>query len=179
MRIISGTLRGKKLFTPDDLHIRPTTDRAREALFSIILSKLTEPLSSYNVLDIFSGSGAFGLEAASRDAKSVTFVDIDLRLTEKNAKLCGFNNLKFIKKDATKLPPAIMAYDIIFMDAPYNLNLSSPVIDNLLKNNYLNNNTLLIVETAKDETLDTPSSLDLIDERIYGAAHFRFFMLKE
>ena len=89
MRIIAGTLRGKQLFSPKDEHIRPTSDRAREAIFNIINSKIELPLADINVIDIFSGSGAFGLEAASRGAKSVTFVDIDLTLTKKNATHCN------------------------------------------------------------------------------------------
>ena len=78
MRIISGTLRGKQLLTPKDERIRPTSDRAREAIYSIITAKPDFELNQAHVLDIFSGTGAFGLEAASRGAQSVTFVDIDL-----------------------------------------------------------------------------------------------------
>ena len=149
MRIISGTKRGKVLFTPKDERIRPTTDRAREALFSIIQSKIGDELQAISVLDIFSGTGAFGLEAASRGAKSVTFVDIDLRLTEKNAKLCGFDNLNFIKRDARLLPPTAKKYDLIFLDAPYNLGLSEPTLKNLIKQGDVAPAALIIVETAK------------------------------
>ncbi len=175
MRIISGTLRGKKLFTPKDEQIRPTADRARESVYNIITSKLQTSLDSLTVLDIFSGTGAFGLEAASRGAKSVTFVDIDLTLTKKNAVLCQFSNLSFIKKDARFLPTAKTPFDIIFLDAPYNKGLTEPTIANLLQNNYLHTNTLLIAETAKDEALNIIPPLKLIDERTYGAARFSFF----
>ena len=179
MRIISGTLRSKKLLTPkDDTKIRPTSDRAREAVFSIINSKLNTSYSDLTVLDIFSGTGALGLEAASRGAKSVTFVDIDLNLTIKNAKLCGFNNLSFIKKDATKLPSSPTTYDLIFLDAPYNQELTFPTLEALVKGHYLKPLTLIIAETAKDEILDIPASLELIDERTYGAARFSFLSLK-
>ena len=175
MRIISGTLRSKKLFTPkDDTKIRPTSDRAREAIFNIITSKLESSFSELAVLDIFSGTGALGLEAASRGAKSITFVDIDLELTQKNAKLCGLKNVKFIKKDATKLPLAQDPYDLIFLDAPYNQGLTDPTLNALIKGNYLTPKTLIIAETAKDEALDIPSLLELIDKRIYGAARFSF-----
>lgn len=174
MRIIGGLKRGKILFTPKDERIRPTTDRAREALFSIIQSKVGDTFQEISVLDIFSGTGAFGLEAASRGAKSVTFVDIDLRLTEKNAKLCGFKNIDFIKRDARSLPPTIKKYDLIFMDAPYNLGLSEPTLQNLIKQGYLAPDALIIVETAKDEELAIPENLKLLDERTYGAAKFRF-----
>ena len=179
MRIISGTLRGKKLSTPKDDHIRPTADRAREAVYNIITSKLDEPLSAYDVADIFSGTGAFGLEAASRGAKSVTFVDLDLTLTQKNAVLCGFKNLNFIKADATKLPKAQKSFAVIFTDAPYNKGLTEQTLISLLKQGYLDKKTLLIAETAKNESLIIPSKLELIDERTYGAAKFSFFKMIE
>ena len=88
MRIISGTRRGKKLFAPKNDRIRPTSDRAREALFNILESMLPAPLSEYDFLDVFAGTGAIGLEAASRGARSVTFIDIDLELVKKNAAAC-------------------------------------------------------------------------------------------
>ena len=178
MRIISGTLRGKKLLTPKDDHIRPTADRAREAVFNIISSKLDEPLAAYDVLDIFSGTGAFGLEAASRGAKSVTFVDLDLTLTQKNAALCGFKNVNFIKADATNLPKSARSFGLIFTDAPYNKNLTEPTLQALLTQGYVSENTLIIAETAKDEPLTPPDGMELVDERIYGAAKFSFFKLK-
>lgn len=178
MRIISGTLRAKKLFTPASDNIRPTSDRAREAVYNIINSKLDAPLSETGVLDIFSGTGAFGLEAASRGAKTVTFVDIDLTLTKKNAALCGFKNLKFIKKDARLLPPAAQAYGLIFLDAPYNKNLTEPTLNALILGSWCKKNALIIAETAKDEALNFPPTLELIDERTYGAARFSFFTLK-
>jgi len=174
MRIIAGTKRGKNLLTPNDMRIRPTTDRAREALFSIITSKIGNDFKDLDILDIFSGTGAFGLEAASRGAKSVTFVDIDLRLTEKNAKLCGFKNVSFIKRDARLLPPTAKKYDIIFMDAPYNMGLSEPTLKNLIEQEYAADDALVIVETAKEEALDIPESVEVIDARIYGAAKFWF-----
>lgn len=178
MRIISGTCRGKKLYTPTDNRVRPTADRAREAVFSILISKLAAPLSNYSFMDIFSGTGAFGLEACSRGAKSITFVDIDLNLTKKNVALCGFKNVSYINKDARLLPPAREKADIIFMDAPYNLGLSEPTLQALLNQGWLKDDSLIIVETAKEEELILPNELEMIDERIYGAARFSFLELK-
>ena len=177
MRIISGTLRGKQLLTPKDERIRPTSDRAREAIYSIITAKPDFELNQAHVLDIFSGTGAFGLEAASRGAQSVTFVDIDLTLTQKNAALCKFNNLSFIKKDARFLPPTRRSYQLIFLDAPYNQGLTVPTLENLLKNNYISAQTLIIVETAREEPLDLPNSFTLQDERTYSAARFSFLKI--
>lgn len=178
MRIISGTCRGKKLYTPTDNRVRPTADRAREAVFSILISKLAQPLNEYSFMDIFSGTGAFGLEACSRGAKAITFVDIDLNLTKKNVALCGFKNVSYINKDARLLPPAREKADIIFMDAPYNLGLSTPTLQALQNQGWLKEDSLIIVETAKDEELNIPENMQIIDERIYGAARFTFLTLE-
>lgn len=174
MRIISGTIKGKKLFTPKTDNIRPTTDRTREAIFSILYSKLSNGFNSLRVLDIFSGSGAFGLEALSRGAENVCFLDIDLTLTQKNAKLCGFTNISYQKTDARRLKPATNAYDIIFMDAPYNQGLTLPVLENLYQKNYLKETTIIIVELEKEEHIDLPQTYTQIDERVYGISKILF-----
>lgn len=170
MRIISGSKRGKTLFTPKTDSIRPTSDRTREAIYNILYNKLDTPINNCDVLDIFCGTGALGLEAISRGAKSATFVDIDTTLAQKNAKLCGFENITFIKKDARTLSYTIKQYDLIFMDAPYNKNLTSPTIETLAQNNWCKKNAILVIETAKDENITiNPNYYTLIEERIYGA----------
>lgn len=174
MRIISGSKRGKKLFTPQDDRIRPTADRAREALFSILYAKYFDTLDGVSVLDIFSGTGAIGLEAASRGAARVTFVDVDLKLTKKNAAVCGFDNLDFMERDARRLLKVRAPYGLIFLDAPYNKGLSEPVLEVLLQGGYVGANTLVVVETAADEELSIPEGLKLAEERVYGAARFSF-----
>ena len=84
MRIVSGSFKGKKLFTPSDDRIRPTADRTREAIFNILFSRMQKSFSECSVLDVFSGSGALGLEALSRGAIKTVFVDMNLSLTKKN-----------------------------------------------------------------------------------------------
>lgn len=174
MRIIAGKCRGKKLFTPTDKSIRPTADRAREAVFSILQSRLPAPLSGYDLLDIFSGTGAFGLEAASRGAKTVTFVDRDIALTRKNAAACGLTGLKFIEKDARKLPPSSQKYNLVFMDPPYNTGQIYPTLENLIQNKWLTDDVLIIAETARLEVLELPQTLRIIGARFYGAARITF-----
>ncbi|MCM1324717.1 MAG: RsmD family RNA methyltransferase [Acetobacter sp.] len=174
MRIISGSKRGKKLFTPTDDRIRPTADRAREALFSILYAKYFDTLDGVSVADIFSGTGAIGLEAASRGAASVLFVDVDLKLTKKNAAVCGFSNLSFMERDARRLPRAMCPFGLIFLDAPYNKGLSEPVLEALFAGGYVDEKTLIVVETAADEALCLPEGACLIEARGYGAARFSF-----
>ena len=177
MRIISGTLRGKKLFTPADNRIRPTADRAREAVFNILNSRLDFPLAECDVLDVFAGTGAFGLEAYSRGAKTVVFVDTDLTLAKKNAAACKINNAKFIQSDARLLPPTRRSCNLIFLDAPYNQGLTAPALQALLKGGWCAPNAWIIAETARDEALPLPPELELADERTYGAARFSFLRL--
>ncbi len=174
MRIISGLKRGKKLFTPVDERIRPTADRAREALFNILYAKYFDTLDGVRVADIFSGTGAIGLEAASRGAAFVLFVDIDLKLAKKNAAVCGFDNLSFMERDARRLPQARQAFRLIFLDAPYNKGLTTPVLEALLAGGYVSEDTLVVAETAADEELPLPTGWRLEEERIYGAARFSF-----
>lgn len=179
MRIISGLKRGKKLFTPVDERVRPTADRAREALFNILNAKLDNPFAAYDVMDVFAGTGALGLEAASRGARSVLFVDIDTALAEKNAKACGFGNARFLRRDARLLPKATKAYNVVFLDAPYNKGLSEPSLQALLNGGWLADGALIVVETAADETLDVPACFELEDERRYGAARFTFLTFQD
>lgn len=174
MRIISGAKRGKKLFTPSDERVRPTADRAREALFSILYAKYFDTLEGVRVADIFSGTGAVGLEAASRGAAAVLFVDVDLKLTKKNAAVCGFSNLSFLERDARRLPKAHTPFGLIFLDAPYNKGLSEPALAALLDGGYIDDQTLIVVETAADEALGLPEGVRLEEDREYGAARFSF-----
>ena len=176
MRIISGIRRGKKLFAPQNDRIRPTSDRAREALFSILESMLPAPLSEYDFLDVFAGTGAVGLEAASRGARSVTFIDIDLDLVKKNADACRLPHLSYVLKDIRRLPPADRQYNLVFMDAPYNMELSSFALLRLLEKGWLTDDTIIIVETAKMELLEIPPGLKISRAKayFYGAARFTF-----
>ena len=174
MRIIAGSKKGKKLFTPKGDNIRPTTDRTREALYSILFARLKKEFSLYRVLDIFSGTGAFGLEALSRGAREVCFVDIDLSLTKKNVEFCGFHNVSFIKSDARKIGKVKDVFDLVFMDAPYNRGLSEEVLDNLYDKGYLGEDSIVIVEVARDEKIVINEKFVLEDERVYGAAKVLF-----
>ena len=167
MRIISGTRRGKKLFAPKNDRIRPTSDRAREALFNILESMLPAPLSEYDFLDVFAGTGAIGLEAASRGARSVTFIDIDLELVKKNAAACRLPKLSYIQKDVRRLPPAARQFNLVFMDAPYNMELSVLTLSKLFEKGWLTDDAIIIVETAKMELLEMPPGLKISRAKAY------------
>lgn len=180
MRIIGGLYRGKNLISPKNDAIRPTSDMAREMLFNILYSKLEKNWNELTWLDVFTGSGAVGLEAISRGVKQATLIDLDISSAAKNIAL--FPNeqkkIKLIKSSATKLSVANEAFDIIFLDAPYQKNLSEPAIKSLLQQGWIKDDSIIIIELAKDEEFLTPSELEKIDNRSRGISQFLFFVKK-
>ena len=176
MRIISGLYRGKKLFSPRSANIRPTLDQSREAVFNILYSKLNREWKNLRLADIFTGSGAFALEAISRGVACVTLVDLDLTDAKRNITLFPNEQKKInlLKADATCLPYSQQSYDIIFLDAPYNKGLSEQALISLLKQNWLVPDSICIVELAKKEPFICPAEFTIIDERAYGITRFIF-----
>lgn len=186
MRIISGTAKGRKLFTPPSHHrdIRPTSDRAREALFSI----LGKAIAGANVLDLFAGTGAIGLEAFSRDADLVVFVDKDrlaIELIKKNIGLCfrrydDQRGILVVEHDLTRnfsllsLPKRYqVGYNFIFADPPYESTLSTSILDFVTAGNLLADDGMLIIEERRSLSLpDRFSHLCLVEKRAYGENGF-------
>lgn len=180
MRIVGGKYRGKKLWAPEGKNVRPTSERAREAVFNILYSRLGGKYEDFCLLDVFAGTGAFGLEAMSRGFKQVTFVDIDTIPVLKNIKMFPQESAKLsvIKGDATRLSRARQKYDIVFMDAPYALDLTQKVLLQLLNQGWLKENTLCIAEIRQDENWEIPPEFELADERSYGLAKVLFLKIK-
>lgn len=168
MRIIGGKYRGKKLISPESLGVRPTSDRAREALFNILRSRLGS-FGEHKLIDVFCGTGAFALEALSQGFAKVAAVDIDIRAVTKNANLfpAEKGHLQIINIDAAKLK-GVPEYDVLFMDAPYNKNLSEPALQAVAS--MLKKSALCLIEVHKDEKLTLPAGFELIEERRYGIA---------
>lgn len=176
MRIVGGKYRGKKLFSPESEGVRPTSDRAREAVFNILYSRLEEPWSAYHLLDVFSGTGAFGLEAVSRGAAAVTLLDKDTRNLLKNMALFPKEKTRIsvIKADVANLPQPPKRFGIVFMDAPYNKGLSEIALQNLANKDWLEDGALCMVETEKNEQIVIPACYKVENERIYGLAKIIF-----
>ncbi len=168
MRIIGGKYRGKKLFSPESANVRPTSDRAREALFSILRSKLGN-FDGHKLIDVFCGTGAFALEALSQGFAKVAVVDMDIRAVSKNAALFAAEraNIQIINCDAARLR-GVPEYDVLFMDAPYNKGLSEPALAAVAS--MLKTNALCLIEVHKDEQLNLPEQYELLQERRYGLA---------
>ncbi len=205
MRIISGYAKGRKLIPPparEDI-IRPTSDRAREALFNII----ADQIQGASVLDLFAGTGALGIEALSRGADNVCFVDYHpqaLELISRNIQICldALNNqqqvynknsisinpegprpVSVIKHDLRKGLPYFSknlqvspGFDLIFLDPPYSQGLSIQLLRAIDTSSLLREHTLLIVEDRAKESLpEHLTRLTLVDQRKYGEAGFWFY----
>ena len=172
MRIVGGRFRGRRLETPKDQRIRPTSDRAREAIFNLLAHHASEALDGTRVLDLFAGSGALGLEAISRGAAQVTFVDKDpksLALARRNAEALGVDAI-FLRADATHLPPAPAPAALIFCDAPYEKGLTEPALASAVEHGWVSDGTVLVIETGAGEEVTLPDGFTVLTERTYGAA---------
>ena len=177
MRIIGGKYKGLKLLPPDGNIIRPTSDRLKESLFSIISSnKYKIKIDSSNVLDICSGTGSLGIEAFSRGAHSVIFIDKDYRsinLINKNiARLKIGNqfkdNLKIIRDEATKALKKInKIFQIVLIDPPYNTNITEKCLFKLKELNLINQQSYIFAESSKTEDFNY-YGYQILDIKIYG-----------
>lgn len=192
MRIISGQARGRKLFTPgQSKEIRPTSDRSREALFNIIGQKIV----GARVLDLYSGTGAFGLEALSRGAKDVVFVDLHqkaIELTRRNLEMCmpsiDFTEAvipRIVKYDLRRGIPVLPVsdttqqtqFDFIFLDPPYGRGLAEKTLQDIDTSQLCTENALIIAEEVSTAVLPDsfPTQLTLSDQRRYGVTKFWFY----
>lgn len=170
MRIIGGKYRGKKLISPVSKNIRPTSDKAREAIFNILRNKFGGNFYGRKLIDVFAGSGAFGLEALSQGFSEIALVDIDVSDLQKNVRLFATENdkIKVIKADATKKIIVDKKYDVLFMDAPYKMGLTELALE--CAKECLIDGALCLIELEKGEDCILPSNYKLIDERCYGIA---------
>ena len=182
MRIISGSARGRKLLAPGrrfgDL-IRPTSDRAREAIFNILANKVV----GARVLDLFAGTGALGLEALSRGAELAVFVDAQrsvIELIGRNIALCGFGERATVcHKDLAKgiafltsmQPPD--RFDLAFLDPPYGGKFALQGLESLAEGNFLSAKAIVVLEDAAEAQYpEIMGSLACFDRRRYGEAGF-------
>jgi 16S rRNA (guanine966-N2)-methyltransferase len=176
MRIVAGRFRGKQLSTPSDLSIRPTADRVRESMFNILSSRLGPSFDGLRVIDLFAGTGALGLEALSRGAAHVTFVDIGAEargLIRDHIEAFGAGGIaKLLRRDATALGPAgtIRPFDLAFLDPPYGKGLGQAALVSLRDGNWLKPDATLVFEESRDAIVDLPEGFTLEDRREYGAA---------
>lgn len=174
MRIVAGKFRGKQLDTPKGDDIRPTADRVREAVFSIVGSRLGPNLSGRRVLDLFAGTGALGLEAVSRGADYCVFVDTGVEargLIRGHIESFGIGGqTKLLKRDATDLGPVgtLKPADLIFIDPPYGRGFGERAIAAALSGGWVAPGALIVLEERKDAEIEAPEGTEIIDRRDYG-----------
>lgn len=172
MRIISGQWRGRNLRAPKGLTTRPSADRTRDTLFSMLKSRLGS-LEDLAVLDLFAGSGALGLEALSRGAASCLFVEQDrnaLQALKSNiAMLDAEDRCDIQSASVFDLRPARKAYDLVLLDPPYGQNAAAVAIDKLARLGWFAPSALIAAETGNGETLDI-KGFDMEPPRKVGRA---------
>ena len=186
MRVIGGKFKGLKLIPPNDLGIRPTSDRLKEALFSILESKKYNiNIHNSSVIDICSGTGALGIEALSRGAKEVCFIDKDIksiRIIQKNTSKLNINHedkifIKIIKDEVTKALQKIDSiYDIVLIDPPYNTNIINETLKDLKNYNLIKTHSYIFAESSNAEIFDF-NGYELLDTKKYGKSKLTILKL--
>ena len=183
MRVIAGSARGLKLAAPPGLQTRPTADRVKEALFSIIASRLD--LAGARVLDICAGTGSLGIEALSRGAACCCFIEQErpvLGILEKNLARTGLAGRgEFLALDAIvglkRLSRQGKAFDIVFLDPPYSSDLYTAVAEALSSLLLLADGGLLVAECSSRAPLEQRyGMLVRVDRRAYGDTALEFFV---
>lgn len=188
MRIVAGSLKGRAITAPEGQNTRPTSDRARQAIFNVLEhASWAEPLHGARVIDLYAGSGALGYEAVSRGAAFALFVEIDDEARgaiRENADAWGLmGRTRVHRRSATDLGvrpgPAGEAFDIAFLDPPYGKGLGEQTLTRLLEGNWLKPGATVVFERGSDEPeIDTPG-YERLDARNYGAARVLFLKVSE
>ncbi len=184
MRIVAGKLKGTSLFVPKDKNTRPLKDMARESIFNLLIhsNKVLFKMDDSNILDIYAGTGSFGLECLSREAKSVYFVEKNksaIEILEKNIeKLKVKNKIKILFNDIFNLIEEsnvfAFKFDLIFCDPPFKDKNINKLIKLVFHKNLLNKNGILVLHRDKYTREKFPDYFKLIDERIYGKSKIIF-----
>ena len=187
MRIVGGKFKGRSLVTPDGHNTRPTSDRAREAIFNILAHADWAPnLEGARVMDVFAGSGALGFEAISRGANFCLFIETDeaargtIRDTIEAFGLFGTTRVH--RRDATQLGlrPGSQGevFNLVFLDPPYRKGLGEKALSELVKGDWLSDDAIIVFERAADEDDFVTDVWQKINVKTYGAAQVLFLQQK-
>ncbi|WP_029010995.1 16S rRNA (guanine(966)-N(2))-methyltransferase RsmD [Azospirillum halopraeferens] len=183
MRIVAGSHRGRRLTAPAGSDVRPTGDRTREAIFNILAHSGWgpdggSPVEGAAVVDAFCGTGALGLEALSRGAGSVTFLDTargSLDAVRANVAALGEEaRCTVLRADATRPPRAAAAVTLVFLDPPYRKDLAPAALAALAAAGWLARGAVTVVEEAAGAPLPLPAGFTALDERRYGDTRVLF-----
>lgn len=175
MRVISGKYRGKKLLCPDGLNTRPTIDRIKEALFGSIQFNITNA----KVLDLFAGSGALGIEALSRGAKSCIFVENDRECVDvinKNLEKIDAN-YKILSSDYHIVLKSLNEekFNLVFLDPPYEAGFYKIAMEFLKDNDMIEKDGIIVLESKTGLDTKVKDNFELYKQKTYGAIHLDFY----
>jgi 16S rRNA (guanine966-N2)-methyltransferase len=186
MRIVAGRHRGKRLKTLAGRELRPTADRVREALFNVLVHgdwPGGDSVAGTRVVDAFAGSGALGLEALSRGAAHVTFLENAApacRLIEANARALGETaHVAVLRRDATRPGPAPAPCDLAILDPPYRSGLGGQSLEALAAAGWLADDAVCVLELARKEPFSPPPGFTIGDERTYGDTRLVFLTTRD
>lgn len=179
MRIIGGLYKGRRLAAPDTPHTRPTSDRAREAIFNSIdsfLHRQNRTFDGMRVLDLFAGTGAFGFESLSRGAAFAAFVDHAIeavKVIHLNGSHLQLDPVcyRVFRRDATLLPAMTAPpYDVVFLDPPYDQNVTLKTLRRLQEGGYIGPHTVMVVEISARSEFIAPPWFQIQTDVRHGAA---------
>lgn len=189
MYVISGIYSGRKIKSPDDKDVRPTSGRTKEAVFNMLMHTFIDAdgvplIKGARTADICCGSGALGIEALSRGAGHVSFIDHTKRhldiVRHNITTIAGVNApADFLNADCKTLPQTQQPYDVIFVDPPYGNGIQNTCLLSLEKRGWLHNGTLVIVETDKSDDPIFTDQWTIIRERMYGKTRVTMAMYGE
>jgi len=182
VRIVGGRHRGRRLLAPPGDTVRPTSDRAREALFNILshgqFAAEGIPFVGAAVLDAFAGTGALGLEALSRGAAEAVFFERDreaLMVLRRNVAFLGESaRAHILPYDATRPPRAGLRCTVAFFDPPYRSGLAAPALEAVAAAGWLTEDALAVVEVGARDAFAPPAGFTPLDSRVYGAGRLVF-----
>jgi 16S rRNA (guanine966-N2)-methyltransferase len=188
VRIVGGRHRGRHIAAPEGLAVRPTADRTREAMFNILTQgKLPwpearaaagNPLTGARVLDAFAGTGALGLEAVSRGAGHVIFMEnqaVAVAACRDNIRTLGEQDrCEMVSTDVRHPPRATVPCDVVLMDPPYGQGLAGPALEALRAAGWTAPGSIVVVELLAKEDFAAPAGFAPVDSRKYGKARLEF-----
>lgn len=176
MRIVAGAFRGRSIVAPRGSATRPTADRTREAIFNVLAHRDDLSFEGTRIIDLFAGSGAFGLEALSRGGAFCLFVEMDAAargaIRDNIEALDVFGATRIHRRSATALgaKPAGVGdpFTLAFLDPPYRKELAPPALEALREGGWLVDGAFIVVEQASDEAPAGATGFEEIDRRVYG-----------
>src|SRR5476651_1128872 len=180
MRVVGGRLRSRPIAGPKSDGLRPTADRLREAIFNILMHAYGDPVTGARVLDLFAGTGALGIEAASRGAAFVLFVDegVEARsLLRNNTEALGLGGTtRIFRRDATKLGPVhpLEPFTLAFLDPPYGKSLAELALVAARDGGWLKAEALIVVEEAVAAGFKAPDGFTELERRPYDDTELIF-----